>query len=361
VVVLQHPRERRVGIGTARMAHLCLPNSLLRVGIDFADDAEVTRALAGGAFLLFPGPVAHDLHTLPAHARPGTLVVVDGTWSQARKLVHRNPMLAALPRVAFVPQKVSDYHAIRREPAPHCVSTIEALAEVLAVLEPDAAPFRNLLDPLHALVARQRWYAREVRASRHRAHAARVRSRPHRPGLAERLAAEWPHLVCVQGEANGWSVRDPARQEPELVHFVAYRPATGARFEAVIAPRRPLAPFTPNHVELPAAQLLGGGSLAAFCDAWRAFVQPDDVLVKWGHFYTRLAQADGAVLPAAAIDLRAELKQVHGRRAGALEDWAGRLAAQPSALGLPGRGGRRLATLVALLAMLARPDVPADG
>ena len=109
VLVLQHPRERRVGIGTARMAQLALPNSVLRVGIDFASDPVVTATLAGAApsYLLFPGPEARDVRELTALAQPITLVVVDGTWSQARTLVRVNPALAALPRIAFTPRKRS--------------------------------------------------------------------------------------------------------------------------------------------------------------------------------------------------------------------------------------------------------------
>jgi len=48
VIVLQHPRERDVGIGTARIARLCLPGAVLRVGIDFSDDPVVQAALASG-------------------------------------------------------------------------------------------------------------------------------------------------------------------------------------------------------------------------------------------------------------------------------------------------------------------------
>ena len=47
VLLLQHPRERDVPIGTARLAHLCLPGSQLRVGVDFDDDAQVRAALDG--------------------------------------------------------------------------------------------------------------------------------------------------------------------------------------------------------------------------------------------------------------------------------------------------------------------------
>ena len=35
VILLQHSRERRMPVGTARMAHLALPQSVLRVGVSF--------------------------------------------------------------------------------------------------------------------------------------------------------------------------------------------------------------------------------------------------------------------------------------------------------------------------------------
>src|SRR5262245_58923987 len=80
VLLLQHPREHRTPIGTARMAHLALPGSTLRVGLDFASDPVVRAALDGPrpAYLVFPGPGAADVASLP-HDVEATLVVVDGT------------------------------------------------------------------------------------------------------------------------------------------------------------------------------------------------------------------------------------------------------------------------------------------
>jgi DTW domain-containing protein YfiP len=356
VLVLQHPRERRVGIGTARMAQLALPNSLLRVGINFADDPVVTALLAEAtpSYLLFPGPDARDVRTL-ALDQPITLVVVDGTWSQARTLVRSNPALAALPRIAFTPGRPSAYDRIRKEPADFCVSTIEALAEVLNVLEPDGEPFDPLLVPFHAMVDRQERFAREVASSRHQGRQ-RAR-RPPGPTLAMRLAADWPRLVCIQGEANGWPARDPARHEPEIVHFVACRPATGEIYEAVIAPRHPLAPLTPRHLELGAERLAAGGSVESWQRSWQAFSAPDSVVVQWGSFYSRLASADGLMLPQRRLDLRGELTQSSLRlRGGTLEDCVARLNLPIDPLALDGRAGRRLAALVGLVRAIAEPD-----
>ena len=362
VVVLQHPRESRVGIGTARMAQLALPNSVLRIGIDFAADPVVTEALAGAApsYLLFPGPGARDVRELGL-TQPITLVVVDGTWSQARTLVRLNPALRALPRIAFTPRQRSDYDRIRREPADFCVSTIEALAEVLAVLEPDGEPFDPMLVPFRAMVDRQERFATEIASSRHARRERPLRQRA--PSLETRLAADWSHLVCIQGEANGWPARDPARHDPEIVHFVAVRPATGERYEAVIAPRRPLAPMTPSHIEVPLEQLVGGDSVEAWRRSWQAFCPPDSVVVQWGSFYTRLATDEGLMLPSDGIDLRGEL--THSARrppGGTLEDCVASVALEVPPLDLAGRAGRRLAALAALTTALAeRGATPKDA
>jgi DTW domain-containing protein YfiP len=348
ILILQHPREREVGIGTARMAHLALPGSILRVGVDFSRDPVVSETLEGAA-LLFPEGASRS----PDEA-PRTLVVVDGTWPQARSLVKKNPFLQTLPRIGFQPRQPSQYR-IRREPAEFCVSTIEALAEVLRILE--GRSFDALLDPFRVMVDKQEWYRTEVRASRHQVREKKQR----RPGLQARMTAAWPRLLCVQGEANAWPMHDPARQDPELVHFTAFRPATGERYEAVIAPRRPLAPLTPFHIGLDAERLRAGVSVGEWQRSWSRFVRSDDVLVQWGRFYSRLAAAEGLALPQARIDLRGELSQLRGR-GGTLEECGERLAAMPEAPLFDGRAGRRLAALASLLRALQQLAPPAlDG
>jgi DTW domain-containing protein len=321
------------------MAHLALPNSMLRVGVDFSDDRQVTGAL-DGAYLLFPGEQASDVRQL-ALAEPITLVVVDGTWSQARSLARRTPALAALPRIAFTPRRPSDYR-IRRQPADFCVSTIEALAEVLSVLE--GRSFDALLDPFRAMVERQQGFAL-LKSGRHQK---KQKRRQERRTLADRLAAEWPRLVCVHGEGNGWPVHHPDHQPPEVVHFLACRPSDGSLFDAVIAPRRPLAPLTAHHIDLPAERIMGGMSVDAWRASWDRFVRPDDVIVQWGNYYSKLACTDGLRLPSRRIDLRGELKEVRGQ-GGTLEECIARMNAPVQALPISGRGGRRLSALLALL------------
>ncbi len=357
LLLLQHPRERRMGIGTARLAHLALPGSQLRVGLDFSTDPVVRALLAQPpAYVLFPGPQALPPEQLPGD-RPITLVVLDGTWAQARKLLTLNPAIAALPRVAFRPRRPSAYE-IRRQPAEFCLSTIEALAEVLERLEPDAGGFERLLDPFRAMVERQQWFETAVQSRRHR----RVYPRPARtggrPALGERLAADWDRLVCVQGEANAWARRDPDRQSPETVHWVAHRPATGESFTAVIAPRRPLAPGTCRHVGLDQSVIHAGISPAQWQAAWADFLRPGDELVGWGTYYRDLAAADGLPVTERFRDVRPELSHLLRRRVGTVEACGEAMNVAPADLGIPGRAGRRLALLVSVLHGLAPGRAP---
>jgi DTW domain-containing protein YfiP len=350
VVLLQHPRERHVPIGTARLAHLCLPDSVLHVGVDFDDDRQVQDALAGGdgrpAYLLFPGEHAIDL----AQARPEgpiTLVVVDGTWWQARKLLKRNAALRALPQIRFTPPAPSNYR-IRREPADHCVATVEALSLVLGALEGDPARFAGLLRPFERMIDTQLHYAKTVRGARHR-HALHRARRARRPPMGSMLRANAGNLVCVHGEANAWPVRAAGGPPPEIVHWVARRAGTGETFEAIIAPRRPLAPSIAGYIGVGPARLAAGESWAAFRARWEAFLRPEDLACTWGRYAPDLALAEGAVLPPTRIDLRPLMGTYLGERTGTVEDCSSRMGLEVGAPLGTGRAGTRLAALSAIV------------
>src|SRR5947209_1558912 len=150
VCLLQHPRESKVAIGTARMAHLSLPNSELHVGVDFDGHPAVQRLVAlPDTALLFPGEGAQD----PSRCGrpPRNLIVVDGTWAQAKKLVLRNRCLQSLPRIGLSPDRPSNYR-IRKEPSDTCVSTIEAVVQVLGELEGEPGRFLPLLRAFERMV-----------------------------------------------------------------------------------------------------------------------------------------------------------------------------------------------------------------
>jgi DTW domain-containing protein len=356
VVILQHPRERDMPIGTARMASLCLQGSSLHVGVRWDGSAELAALLSDPArppILLYPAAEAKDILTEPP-AGPVTLVVVDGTWSQAKNVVRDNAILRGLPRYAFTAPAPSQYR-IRREPRDEYVSTIEALMYVLGALEGDAARFAALLAPLHAMVDAQLAANEGTPRFRHR----RRLVGPNGPRIPEVVRDRWAQLVCVVGEGNAWPFRDDPSGEPgprypeEPVHWVAERVATGERLSVIAAPENPLAPSTTFHTDLDEATLRAGGPRGALVAAAEQFFAAGDVVCGWGHHSANLLVTAGARLPATRLDLRAALQRLRNTKIGTLEDVGRMLAGEEGVESFspagPGRAGRRLAVLVALL------------
>jgi DTW domain-containing protein YfiP len=142
-VFMMHPKEyKEEKAGTGRLTQLCLPNSELHMGKTFEADDGV-QALLGdpGNFpvLLYPGPSARNLSSggLTAADLAGRRLVVfllDATWSGARKMLRLSPSLQRLPRIMFTSAAPSRY-VIKQQPQEGCLSTLEAVHELLTVLE----------------------------------------------------------------------------------------------------------------------------------------------------------------------------------------------------------------------------------
>lgn len=150
VVVLQHPSEVRHALNTARLAVLGLEGARRVVGEYFS---ESDWSVPGHASrLLFPGDGAEVLG--PGYGghlgMPILLIVPDGTWGHARKLLHINPALAALPRV-MLPAGLSTRYRVRHADVPGALSTIEAVTHALNAIE-SPRNFDSLLDPFEALI-----------------------------------------------------------------------------------------------------------------------------------------------------------------------------------------------------------------
>ncbi len=64
----------------------------------------------------------------------GGLILLDGTWAQAKTLWWRNAWLLKTKRIHLIPKQKSLYGQLRKEPRPECVSTIEAAAETFSFL-----------------------------------------------------------------------------------------------------------------------------------------------------------------------------------------------------------------------------------
>jgi len=170
-VIVMHPKEAKVAIGTGRLAHHALAGSTLRIGERLDDDAALAALLddpAHAPLLLFPRRDALDLTTAPREAvralvppgRRPLVVVPDGTWTTAKKLVRLSRRLDALPALCFTPAAPARYDRLRKEPRAGCRSTIEAVHAVIDELDahglapaPQDRAHDHLLTLLDALVA----------------------------------------------------------------------------------------------------------------------------------------------------------------------------------------------------------------
>ncbi|OFJ41014.1 DTW domain-containing protein [Pseudomonas koreensis] len=153
VLVLQHPSEVSHALNTARLAALGLSNAELIVGEVFEDLPKLLNRPGYQARLLFPAEDAQPLQAYAPNDQPMLLVVPDGTWRKARKMLHLNPLLAALPRVTLTEGGVSRYR-LRKAPGPGALSTIEAIVQALETLEAPTT-FAPLLKPFEALIEGQ--------------------------------------------------------------------------------------------------------------------------------------------------------------------------------------------------------------
>lgn len=152
VLILQHPSEVRHALNTARLAALGLSNAELLVGEAFESLAELLQQPGYCACLLFPGELSQPvMQFAEQHSElPLLLVVPDGTWRKVRKLLHLNPLLAALPKVAL-PGGLQSRYRLRKAPMPGALSTIEAIVVALNTVEAPTC-FDALLKPFEALI-----------------------------------------------------------------------------------------------------------------------------------------------------------------------------------------------------------------
>jgi DTW domain-containing protein YfiP len=162
LLILQHPQEQDRALGTARVTALHFKNAVVRIGLSWP---SLSRALgrpvadpSRWAVLYLGSAKVADLETnsdIVAINRKGEIednqrailkdiegiVLLDGTWSQAKALWWRNAWMLKCQRVILGPSRPSRYGQLRREPRRDGLSTIEAAAMLLSSLEkrPDIA------------------------------------------------------------------------------------------------------------------------------------------------------------------------------------------------------------------------------
>jgi len=151
LVLLVHPREAKNPVGTARMLHRFTQYSRVFEGTGSGLERDPSfqswlKENRTRSWILYPGSGAFVLNSENgAHwvrtqsQQRAAILLIDGTWSQARGLIRDCPSLLELPQIAFQPRSPSRYW-IREQPAALCVSSLEAIVELCDLLRLHTPP-----------------------------------------------------------------------------------------------------------------------------------------------------------------------------------------------------------------------------
>lgn len=206
-VFLMSPKEFKVEkAGTGRLTHLCLPNSELHMHMEMSFDkhAQVQAILndpANYCVLLYPGKTAVNLSEpaqVPAFTeqiggRQLVVILIDATWGGARKIHRLSPSLQRLPRIMFTPSAPSRY-IIKQQPQVGCLSTLEAVHELLLVLERAGLDEYPLPEQLHGIFQRMQEFQIKCAAD------------PNRPGYRRNRYSDPAERTRIR--TDGGSRRD---------------------------------------------------------------------------------------------------------------------------------------------------------
>jgi DTW domain-containing protein YfiP len=154
LLILQHPQEQDRELGTARLTVLHLRHAAMKVGLSWPSlakalgrdvDPKRWAVLYLGAASAANLPPGRELTLLDSKGAPLAdqdcalngiegIILLDGSWSQAKTLWWRNPWVLKCRRLALNPKQPSRYGKLRREPRREGLSTLEAAALALARL-----------------------------------------------------------------------------------------------------------------------------------------------------------------------------------------------------------------------------------
>lgn len=127
VIVLRHPDERGRTLSTVSLIKQRYPNVLVREGETFSPMRAPNLAL------LFPSDERESSEVSEGRSlqqNTQTLILLDATWRKAKKILHLNPWLEALPKVSLNVERMSNY-LLRKIPNEGALSSVEAFASVM--------------------------------------------------------------------------------------------------------------------------------------------------------------------------------------------------------------------------------------
>ena len=271
VLILQHVGERFHPFNTARIVQKALRRCQL-----IADHNQRLGAqdlpIQANASLLYPGANASLLTERSALEPPSQLVIVDGTWHQAKTIVRDVRQLGELPCYRLATATAGQYR-IRREPDAQSLSTLEATVAALRILEPDTDGWDQLLSAFHKMVEDQLGHPASHAVWR------RKKTRESRPrNIPCALLQNPDSLVVAYGEATP-SRLGQRTVGPLPVSWVAQRFGTEERFSCHLRQNPPLSIAELGHMRISVADFEDAVSQDEFCYRWNHFLRRNDVLI----------------------------------------------------------------------------------
>lgn len=248
--------------------------------------AALARAgVSPEAAILFPSADAEQLETLSPERYPEEIIVVDGTWSNAKTLLRDIPELARYRRLKFTPSQPSSYR-IRKEPRADYLSTIESVAYVLRHLEPETDGVHHLLETFSRMIDRN------IEARRPSDKGSRFQRKKrvllHR--FPEELAAHPSNFVVAYCEGTSRFVRgstswkasqdERVQKEPLVVYLKRLR--DGETLRLVLRTERQPPERLLGHLAISNADLATHGvSRLEAKERIQQWTRGDDVYVVW--------------------------------------------------------------------------------
>lgn len=150
--IFQHPTESKHAIGTARIAQLGLERCKLEI-TDVVNQHACGNECGDLPVLVYPGEDAKPVESLNPE-QPRTLIFLDASWRKSRRMLYESPYLMALPKVSFQLES-SPRYKIRKAPDPESFSTLEAIVQVLSVIEKNDQKFQPLLNTMDWMIQKQ--------------------------------------------------------------------------------------------------------------------------------------------------------------------------------------------------------------
>lgn len=155
VSIVMHHREERLASNTGRLAKLAIEQCRIYLRGERENPLDMAQILArpGKAIYLYPTEDAFDIAELNPKEGPFHLIVPDGSWRQAKRVIKREPLLANVPCVRINPTTTARY-LLRRAPQPQFLSTFEAIAWCLRHFE-GVSTYDKLMEYFDLLITPQ--------------------------------------------------------------------------------------------------------------------------------------------------------------------------------------------------------------